>query len=75
MKGVPDIIIVKKGQFIGLEVKRPGTYQSPEQKTFECELTDAGGQYHVVRSIDDVQQIRALSQPLARNIATHSAFP
>jgi carbohydrate-binding DOMON domain-containing protein len=28
---------------IGLEVKRPGTYQSPGQKVFERELTEADG--------------------------------
>ncbi len=55
LRGVPDIIVVKQGQFIGLEVKRKGTYQSPEQKEFEHRVTVAGGVYEVVRSIDDVQ--------------------
>ncbi len=54
-RGVPDIIVVKQGQFIGLEVKRPGTSQSPEQKAFQADLEAAGGRYCVVRSIDDVQ--------------------
>ena len=53
-RGVPDIIVVKQGQFIGLEVKRQGTCQSPEQKAFEKDVAHAGGQYYVVRSVDDV---------------------
>lgn len=53
-RGVPDIIVIKDGQFIGLEVKRPGTYQSPEQKAFKHDVATAGGRYHVVRSIEDV---------------------
>jgi hypothetical protein len=56
-RGVPDIIVIKDGQFIGLEVKRPGTYQSPEQNVFEKDVSAAGGRYHVVRSIDDVVAI------------------
>lgn len=57
MNGIPDIIVIKDGQFIGLEVKRPKTYQSEAQKDFENQCLKARGQYHVVRSIDDVQKI------------------
>jgi hypothetical protein len=57
MKGLHDIIIIKQGQFVGLEMKRPRTYQSPEQKGFERELMDVGGQYAAARSIDDVQAL------------------
>lgn len=52
-KGVPDICVIKAG-FIGLEVKRPGGKQSPDQKLFEEALIAAGGRYHVVDSIDEV---------------------
>lgn len=55
MLGVPDIIIVKDGQFIGLEVKQKGTYQSKHQKEFERKCKEAGGKYFVVRSIDDLK--------------------
>lgn len=55
--GVPDIVIIKNGKFIGLEVKRKGTYQSAEQKKFQEDLENAGGRYYVVRSIDDVEKI------------------
>lgn len=57
-KGVPDIILIKDGLFIGLEVKRKNTYQSKEQKDFEADVTEAGGQYYVVRSVDDVISLK-----------------
>lgn len=56
-KGVPDIIVIKDGFFIGLEVKRKGGQQSDSQKEFEKGLKEAGGEYYVVRSIDDVINI------------------
>ena len=55
--GVPDILIVKDGWFIGLEVKTPKGRQNEAQKLFEKEVKEAGGEYHVVRSIEDVQEI------------------
>ena len=55
MRGVPDIIVVHVGRLCFLEVKRPGTYQSVEQKEFQKQAKDAGALYAVVRSIEDVQ--------------------
>lgn len=55
--GVPDIILVRYGVFIGLEVKRPGGKLSVSQEAFKQELERAGGQYYVVTSIDDVQKL------------------
>lgn len=57
LKGVPDIIVIKHGQFIGLEVKTKKGTQSPEQREFEHRVTLVGGAYAVVRSIDDVQAL------------------
>lgn len=55
-KGTPDIILIKGGKFYGLEVKDKGV-QSEDQRRFEIACKIAGGEYHVVRSIDDVQKI------------------
>lgn len=55
--GVPDIILIKNGKFIGLEVKRPKGIQSENQKIFEFDCKKAGGEYHIVCSIDDVIKI------------------
>lgn len=52
--GVPDIILVSKGDFIGIEVKRNKGRQSVAQKEFQTDLEKAGGRYHLVHSIDEV---------------------
>lgn len=57
MNGVPDIILIREGTFVGLEVKRPKGRQSKNQKAFEKACTEAGGEYYLVTSIDDVQEI------------------
>jgi len=54
MNGVPDIILIKDGQFIGLEVKQEKGKQSEDQKIFEKRCHDAGAKYYIVRSLDDV---------------------
>lgn len=55
--GVPDIIVIKKGQFIGLEVKSAIGKQSEDQKKFEIHTTDNGGFYYIVRSVEDVKKL------------------
>ena len=55
--GVPDIVVVKDGKFIGLEVKTKTGRQSDAQKLAEVEIKEAGGEYHLVRSISDVKKI------------------
>lgn len=57
IKGVPDIILIKGGIFVGLEAKRPGVKQSPEQLEFERLTKVNGAQYHIVHSIDDVRRL------------------
>lgn len=56
-KGTPDIIVVKDGFIICLEIKKPKNYQSKDQKQFEKEVKEAGAEYYVIRSITDVQNI------------------
>jgi hypothetical protein len=56
-KGLPDIEVIKDGWWIGLEVKRKGTYQSPGQKDFQALCESAGAEYHVVRTLEDVTQL------------------
>jgi hypothetical protein len=57
MRGVSDIIVVQVGRPYFLEVERPGTYQSPEQKEFQRQAEAAGALYAVIRSIEDVQDL------------------
>lgn len=54
MRGVPDIIIIKNGKFIGLEVKRPKGKQSDNQLEFQKNCIINKAEYFVVTSIDDV---------------------
>ena len=56
-RGVPDIIIVKAGRFIGIEVKTKTGTQSTYQKEIEKSLKKHGGEYYIVRSLADVQSI------------------
>lgn len=55
--GIPDIIVVKDGFFIGLEVKSRRGQISASQSVFKKLVQDNGGEYHVVRSLDDVIEI------------------
>jgi hypothetical protein len=58
MNGVPDIILINSvGQFVGLEVKTVIGKQSDEQKLFEQRCKEKFAQYHIIRSIDDLQKI------------------
>ena len=54
--GLPDIIVIIKGRFVGLEIKQPKGRQSTEQKTFEQAIKKAGGFYFLVRSLDEAIQ-------------------
>ena len=57
MPGFPDILCLYKGRFIGLEVKTAKTKQNPNQIAVEEMIKAHGGEYYVVRSIDDVEPI------------------
>lgn len=55
--GSPDIIAVVDGRYVGIECKMGSGRQSPAQKEFQQALEQAGGQYFLVRSIDDLIEI------------------
>lgn len=57
MKGISDLIIVKKGRVVWLEVKRPSGKQTEHQKMFEEYITSHGGEYRIARSVEDVVEI------------------
>ena len=57
MSGIPDIIVIKDGFFIGLEVKQTKGRQSDSQKEFQRLCKENGAEYHIVTSIDDVREI------------------
>jgi len=55
--GVSDIVVIRDGHAIFLEVKAPKGTQSDNQKRFERYVSDAGATYAVVRSVEDVQAL------------------
>lgn len=58
-KGCPDIVICTLGgKFFGLEVKTATGRQNDSQKAVEGQIKALGGRYEVVRSLDDVMNIK-----------------
>ena len=55
-KGIPDIIVIKDGFFIGLEIKDKEK-QSDGQKEFEKLVKQNGGEYHIIKSVDQLKEI------------------
>lgn len=56
-KGLPDIIIIYEGKFIGLEVKRPNARLSTEQTHFSTRCRENGAYYYKVTSVDEVKEL------------------
>jgi len=56
-KGISDFIAVKDGRVLFIETKTPKNKQSSDQKEFEQEITSHGGEYFVVRSLDEMIEI------------------
>ncbi len=55
--GCPDLVILHRGRFIGLEVKAPKTGRlSDHQATVADQIVQAGGFYSVVRSVEEVER-------------------
>ncbi len=57
--GSADFIgVTRGGKFIALEAKRPGGgKQSEKQERFEAKVTEQGGIYAIVRSVDEAMQV------------------
>jgi hypothetical protein len=55
-RGLPDIMVVVKGMFVGIEVKRVGEKLRPEQESFKGGLCLNQGFYITVNSLADVQE-------------------
>lgn len=60
-KGTPDILACHKGLFIAIEAKSKIGKQSEHQKRDEEWLKDSGGQYWIIRDVDELKtKIEAL---------------
>ena len=54
-KGIPDLIAVKNGRVLFIELKTPRGRQSDYQRKFQANLEAAGGEYVLCRGVDDLQ--------------------
>lgn len=57
--GIPDIMAVRNGLLLGIEVKSPGKIKAatPHQKRFIAQLRAAGGIARVVDTLSQVQEM------------------
>ena len=68
INGVPDLIIIYQGSFVGVEVKTLKGKQSNSQKAFEIRCKEEGGFYLLVRSLGDfILQMKDLKNEQNRN--------
>jgi hypothetical protein len=56
-KGISDWICVKHGRVVFTEIKRAKGKQSEHQIDFEAEVKAHGGEYVVLRSIEDAMKL------------------
>ena len=54
LKGVPDIICIINGQFVGIEIKAGSDRISADQALFKKRCERNGGKYLVVKKVEDV---------------------
>lgn len=54
--GLSDIVAMKNGQVLFVEIKRPAGRQSDKQKKFQADVEAAGGEYILARGIEDLQE-------------------
>lgn len=57
MKGISDFTIIKEGRVIFLEVKSERGKQSDEQRNFEMLIKLHGGEYYLIKSINELVRI------------------
>jgi hypothetical protein len=57
VKGIADLVVMRDGQTIWVEIKTATGTQSDHQRDFERAVVAHGGQYRVVRVDDDVADL------------------
>ncbi len=53
-RGIPDLIAVKNGRVLFIELKSARGRQSDHQKKFQADLEAAGGEYILCRGVEDL---------------------
>ena len=52
-KGIADLSCTRGGRTVWVEIKTATGAQSDDQRDFEREIITHGGEYHVLRSVED----------------------
>lgn len=55
--GLSDLVAIKDGRTVHVEVKRPKGRQSDKQKKFQADIEAAGGEYVIAKCIEDLQEV------------------
>ncbi len=60
--GLSDLVAVRAGQVVHIEVKRPGGRQSERQLRFQKKIEAAGGEYILAYGMADVEHLAGEKQ-------------
>lgn len=55
-RGLPDICVLHKGEYIAIEVKREGCKLSENQQAFAIKVINAGCKYICVHSVEELKK-------------------
>jgi hypothetical protein len=55
--GLADMTAIKKGRVVQIEAKTPKGRQSDNQKNFEADWTGQGGEYVIIRTVEDALKL------------------
>ena len=55
--GIPDMIAIKKGRVLFLEIKKPGGKLSPGQIIFRDMILSHGGEYYKIDDLDRLIEV------------------
>lgn len=63
-KGIPDLVAIREGHHVWIEVKAPKGRLSEDQERWLQDLENHGGHYIVARSVEDVEHLAMrISEP------------
>ncbi len=71
--GLSDLVAIRGGRIVHIEVKRPRGVQSSPQKEFQADLEAAGGEYIIARGIEDVKHLVEKRLRLRETEKAHSS--
>ena len=61
-KGLSDLVAVKNGRVVFVEIKKPSGKQSEYQIQFQADLEASGGEYLVAKGVADVEFLNGVKK-------------